>query len=474
MLALALAFLAASGPFGLLTPNIAGSTYTPRTISATLVVQAASIEVEPGNFFSMWSYNGTVPGPPLRANVGDTLLVTLKNQHNLRHSLHVHGLSYNITSDGSQGDPGRSDLGIISQGQEYTYVFKAERPGLYVYHCHSDDTYEISVHVQQGLYGAIVVDDPNMPLPAANREYVLFLGEAYGQVSFSMFHGCAYCFGNAKFFTINARQTPLTPTLTAKPGELVRIYIINVGNDIHSFHLHGHSMSRWRIINGEWASVVVRNDNKGFVPMEAAIVDVRAQSPGRWMYHCHIEPHADLGMMGLFEVQGGPPAMRDLSVRSIQVPVAIYRGQTVTIRSEVANEGEVSETFLEETFWYNGTLIGEAYARWIDPASSTLFTVYWNTSDVPPGTYEITAQVPLIPGETDSADNLYSLIVTVRIGGDVDGDRDVDILDAAALAYAFGSTVGTALWNPYADFDGNGVIDILDAALLAFHFGEGA
>jgi len=119
-------------------------------------------------------------------------------------------------------------------------------------------------------------------------------------------------------------------------------------------------------------------------------------------------------------------------------------------------------------------LIGEAYARWIDPASSTLFTVYWNTSDVPPGTYEITAQVPLIPGETDSADNLYSLIVTVRIGGDVDGDRDVDILDAAALAYAFGSTVGTALWNPYADFDGNGVIDILDAALLAFHFGEGA
>jgi len=474
MLALGLVFLAASGPLGIIFPKPTESAYTPQTLSATLIVQTAPIEVSPGNTITMWTYNGTVPGPLLRANVGDTLLVTLKNQHTLKHSLHVHGLSHDIASDGSQGDPGISDLGIISLGQQYTYTFTAERPGLYAYHCHSDDTYEPSVHVQQGLYGAIIVNDPAKPLPTPNREYVLFLGEAYGQVSFSMFHGCAYCFGNSKFFTINARQMPLTPTLTARPGELVRIYLINVGNDIHSFHLHGHQMSRWRVINGEWASVVVRNDNKGFVPMEAAIVDIRAQSPGRWLYHCHVEPHADTGMMGVFEVLGGPAAIRDLSIKSIQVPPAIYPDQLVAINSELANEGEVSELFLAETFASNGAAIGEAYVSWINPASSALLTVFWNTGGLTPGTYQITAQIPLVPSETDSTDNFYSITVTVRMTGDVDGDNDVDILDAARLAYAFGSTVGSPLWDPYSDFDGNGVIDILDAARLAFHFGESA
>ncbi len=472
-LALALAFLAASGPFGLLTPDQTETAYIPRTISTLLVVKAASIEVSPGSFFSMWSYNGTVPGPILRANVGDTLLITLYNQHTLKHSLHVHGLSYNITSDGSQGDPGKSDLGIVSPGQQYTYTFNAERPGVFVYHCHSDDTYEISVHVQQGLYGAIIVSDPNKPLPAANHEYTLFLGEAYGQVSFSMFHGCAYCFGNAKYFTINARQMPLTPILTARPGEIVRIYLINVGNDMHSFHLHGHTLTRWRIINGEWSSIVIRNDNKGFVPMEAAIIDVRAQTPGRWLYHCHIEPHADTGMMGVFEVQNVPPAMRDLSIRSIQVHDVIYRGQVTTITSEVANEGEVSEFFIVESFASNGTSIGQAYGKWIDVASSGVLTVYWNTSSaLALGAYQISAQVQHIPGETDLADNSYSVTVTVRAMGDADGDGDVDILDAAAMAYAYTATPGTPKWNPYVDFDANGVINILDAALLAYHFGE--
>jgi FtsP/CotA-like multicopper oxidase with cupredoxin domain len=281
--------------------------YTPQTINLTLIVQEITVEVAPGKFENLWSYNGTVPGPTIWANVGDTIRVTLKNQHSLKHSLHVHGFTYDITSDGAQGDPGKSDLGIIGQNEEYTYEFHAERPGLYTYHCHSTDRYAVSVHIQQGLYGAIVVKDPSRPLPTPAREYVIFLSEVYGQLSFSMAHGCAYCYGQSKYFTINARQLPLTPTLTALPGELVRLYVLNTGNDIHSFHLHGHGMYRWEMINGEWASVLVRNDNEGLVPFETAIIDTIALNPGKWLYHCHVEPHGDLGMMGIFEVQGEDP-----------------------------------------------------------------------------------------------------------------------------------------------------------------------
>jgi hypothetical protein len=47
----------------------------------------------------------------------------------------------------------------------------------------------------------------------------------------------------------------------------------------------------------------------------------------------------------------------------------------------------------------------------------------------------------------------------------------VDIADAAALAYAFGTVQGDANYNPAADLNGDGRIDIQDAALLAFDFG---
>ncbi len=58
--------------------------------------------------------------------------------------------------------------------------------------------------------------------------------------------------------------------------------------------------------------------------------------------------------------------------------------------------------------------------------------------------------------------------------GDVNGDLKVDILDAAALAVAYGSTPEMQTWNPRADFDGNGLVDILDAALLAGYYGQHA
>ncbi len=328
---LAIILLLGASTAALLSPavylRIAGGVYVPVTRNITLTVQAAPIEIYPRNSINMWSYNGTVPGPTIYANVGDTLKITLINQHTLSHSLHVHGFSYNITSDGSQGDPGMSDLGIVAPGQQYTFTFKAERPGLYAYHCHSDDRYQISVHIQQGLYGAIVIDDPNKPLPTPAHKYVLILGEAYGQVSFSMAHGCAYCYGTSKYFTINARQMPYTPTITAAPGELVRLYVINIGNDIHSFHLHGHAMYRWEIINGQWATMLVGNDNEGLIPMESAIIDVTAQTPGKWLYHCHVEPHADTGMMGVFEVR---------APGTLNAPLALYGPSSLVARFDSA------------------------------------------------------------------------------------------------------------------------------------------
>ncbi len=462
-----------------LSVRTASSVYVPVTRNITLTVQSVSVEISPGTSITMWGYNGTVPGPTIWANVGDTLHITLKNQHTLKHSLHVHGLSYDITSDGSQGDPGKSDLGIVAPGAQYTYTFKAERPGLYAYHCHSDDQHEVSVHIQQGLYGAIVIDDPNSnPLPPVGKKYVLMLGEAYGQISFSMAHGCAYCFGATKHFTINARQMPLTPTFTALPGEHVRFYVINVGNDIHSFHLHGHAMYRWKVLNGQWATFMVRNDNEGLVPMESAIIDVIAGSPGRWLYHCHIEPHADEGMMGIFEVQPGTPVSHNMAVTEVVASRYIaYSGvasSPTTVNVTVANRGLASEGFTV-TAKANETIIGTRYVT-VAAGTSEVVSFDWNPELLARGGYRLTAETSQVLGETNPTDNsLLGGLLTVRLKGDVNGDCIVDVRDLVLVGLAFTSTAGppaSTNWNPYADLNNDRAVNINDLVLVGSSFSQ--
>lgn len=52
------------------------------------------------------------------------------------------------------------------------------------------------------------------------------------------------------------------------------------------------------------------------------------------------------------------------------------------------------------------------------------------------------------------------------------GDGVVNILDMATVGLAFGSTPGSAHWNPTADLDNNGKVDILDVAFAAIYFGK--
>jgi FtsP/CotA-like multicopper oxidase with cupredoxin domain len=58
----------------------------------TLTAIDKDIEVAPGVFFPAWTYNGTVPGPVLRATEGDLLRVRLVNGGSHPHTIHVHGI----------------------------------------------------------------------------------------------------------------------------------------------------------------------------------------------------------------------------------------------------------------------------------------------------------------------------------------------------------------------------------------------
>ena len=136
----------------------------PQKLSYTLIAQDAEIEVSPGVRMTVWTYNGTVPGPTLRFNEGDDVTVKFVNETPYAHTIHFHG-THDSANDGV--------FPQIMPGEEYTYRFVAQESGLFMYHCHAFPTTE---HVRMGMYGAMIIDPAIRPMEPA-REYFFVLSE---------------------------------------------------------------------------------------------------------------------------------------------------------------------------------------------------------------------------------------------------------------------------------------------------------
>jgi FtsP/CotA-like multicopper oxidase with cupredoxin domain len=101
-----------------------------------------------------WAYNQQVPGPTLRLVVGQTLEVRFSNDLPDPTTIHWHGLHVPFEMDGAtwMHDP-------IPPGGEFLYTFRVDQPGTFWYHPHFDTARQVDL----GLYGAIVVEDPQEP-----------------------------------------------------------------------------------------------------------------------------------------------------------------------------------------------------------------------------------------------------------------------------------------------------------------------
>jgi nitrite reductase (NO-forming) len=122
---------------------------SPKIVEMTLTIVEKEMEVAPGVFAQAMTFNGSNPGPMIVVHQDDYVELTLKNpSSNL--------LPHNIDFHSATGAMGGGALTNVAPGQQAILRFKADRAGVFVYHC-APGGIMIPFHVVSGMNGAILV-----------------------------------------------------------------------------------------------------------------------------------------------------------------------------------------------------------------------------------------------------------------------------------------------------------------------------
>ncbi|TFD91165.1 multicopper oxidase family protein [Cryobacterium serini] len=220
-----------------------------RSVNGTLTVDLASSPQQvtiAGRDVRALSYNGGVPGPTLRIRAGDTLSVSLRNGLADPSNLHVHGLHVSPENNSD------NMFVTVAAGDSFDYQYELPAnhpPGVYWYHPHHHGF--AADQVFGGLYGAIIVEDPD-PIPAS-RERVLVIsditldsiGTIPAATSMEKMSG-----REGDLVLVNGQ---LSPSMTARPGEQERWRIINACVSRYlRLRLDGQQMSLLGIDSGRF------------------------------------------------------------------------------------------------------------------------------------------------------------------------------------------------------------------------------
>ncbi len=131
-----------------------------------LQVRETPIKIEDRNTKAL-TINGSMPGPLVRLQKGQTATIKVTNQLSKDTSIHWHGVILPANMDGV---PGVSFAGI-KPGQTFTYQFPVTQSGTYWYHSHS------GLQEQRGHFGPIIID-PIEPEPFEyDQDYVVMLSD---------------------------------------------------------------------------------------------------------------------------------------------------------------------------------------------------------------------------------------------------------------------------------------------------------
>jgi nitrite reductase (NO-forming) len=264
-----------------------GGTEHAISLSATEVVK----EVAPGVTQEMWTFNDQVLGPILRGKVGDVFTMTLRNDGKLGHSIDFHA-SQVAWSD---------EMRTIQPGESLVYQFKAEFAGVFMYHC---GTAPALHHIGNGMYGAIIVDPPE--LAPVDHEFVFVQSELYlgpeGQPGdLTKMQQDQW---DAVVFNGYYNQYATAP-IRVEPGERIRAWVLDAGpSENSSFHVVGtvfdtvYQEGRYELRPGPEHG---GSQALGLQPAQGGFVEFSLPEPGLYPIVTHKFSNVGRGALGMFQ-----------------------------------------------------------------------------------------------------------------------------------------------------------------------------
>jgi len=285
------------------------------TIQIAVVDRA--LEIAPGVVFNAWTFGGHVPGPVVHARVGDRIRFSMTNRSDepmagapafgvpMMHSMDFHAAMV------SPQDKYRS----IAPGQTIAFEFQLNYPGVFMYHC---GTPMILEHIASGMYGMLIAEPRGGYPTHVDREYAVVQSEFYPKPDpqgRSVGGKPLYVLDTDKVRTKASTYTVFNGIyngmvdhpLPAKPGERVRLYVLNVGpSNTSSFHVVG------TIFDRVWIDGNPDNQMRGMqtvlLPSSgAAIVEFRIPESGKYVMVDHHFANASQGAIGVVDATGGTP-----------------------------------------------------------------------------------------------------------------------------------------------------------------------
>lgn len=208
----------------------------PRHKTFPLEARDATVDLGMGTRFQAWTYDGQIPGPTVEACEGDEVTIALTNRASTSHGLDSHALMTSATH-----------FGPVAPNHTMTIDQVVGVPGVYMYHCASGPVTD--QHIKSGLAGAMIVY-PRYDRLRPARELVVVESAIYGDRDPSGLipgtNPARALKNDPSLVMFNGRLEHRE--LDVNPGDLIRVYFVNVGPGTSSAHVMGTLLDR--VIDG--------------------------------------------------------------------------------------------------------------------------------------------------------------------------------------------------------------------------------
>jgi nitrite reductase (NO-forming) len=294
------------------------------------------IEIADGVSYDGWTFGGTVPGPVIRARVGDKVRINVVNESPMPHSIDFHAAQI----------PANVAYRTIMPNDSISFEFTPRVAGAFMVHC---GTPPVTMHLMQGMYFAMIVDPANGWGTKADKEFVLVQSEFYSKANpakagegsdddhGAMKHGgpsaddaapavqipaaipdyTAAMKKDASYVVFNGRAFQYKEhPIKVDEGDRVRFFVVNAGPSFTSdFHIVGAIFDRV-YPDGNPANVLEGVQTFG-IPAGGgavfeAVFDRNGSGTGLYPFVTHAFADAEKGAVGIIQV-GTPTQFATMS-----------------------------------------------------------------------------------------------------------------------------------------------------------------